>query len=306
MSSDLRLAFIVIMLAGGIAAILACVSAILPGLLQRSETVRLWLGRLHPRLARYTDAIKGEWAFLSIMIVIIVVAAFVFFSIAEDVMEGDPSFAVDQAVYGLMRSLRTPAGDNWLIAVTELGDSIVVMTMGVIVAAWLVYRRSWRALLFWVVAIAGGSVLNTAIKIALHRTRPTDLYHAGWDAFSFPSGHSTTNAVLYGFLAVLIGHDLPKRLRLPVAYAAAVLVAMIAFSRLYLGAHWLSDVVGGLTFGSIWVGSLAVLYTHRAARDVGARSLLAVVIAALVLAGGFHIVRHHTQDLTFYAIRSRS
>ena len=306
MSPDLRLFLVVLMLAAAAGALVTGVYAALPLILKGSEAVRRWLGRRGPRLARYTDAVRNEWAFLCIMIAVILCAAFVFFSIAEDVLEGDPSYVADTAVYNLMRSLRTPSGDWWLIAMTELGDSIVVTTMGVAVAAWLVWRRCWRALLYWSLAIAGGSVLNTAIKIALHRTRPTDLYHVGWDAFSFPSGHSTTNAVLYGFLAVIIGRDLPKRLRLPLAYAACVLVALIAFSRLYLGAHWLSDVIGGLTFGSLWVGGLAVLYMHRPARDLGARGLLIVSAATLVVAGGLHIARHHARDLTFYAIRSAS
>jgi len=306
MSPDLRLFLIVLVVAAGAGALVTGIYAALPLVLAGSEAVRRWLGRRGPRLARYTEALRSEWAFLCLMIVVIIVAAFVFFSIAEDVLEGDPSYAADTAVYKLMRSLRTPSGDSVLIAITELGDSIVVTTMGVAVAAWLLWRRSWRTLLYWVVAIAGGSVLNTAIKIALHRTRPTDLYHVGWDTFSFPSGHSTTNAVLYGFLAVIIGRQLPKQLRLPLASSACLLVVLIAFSRLYLGAHWLSDVVGGLTFGSLWVGSLAVLYTHRPARDIDARGLLIVAAATLLIAGGLHIARHHAHDLTFYAIRSAS
>ncbi len=304
MSPDLRLILGVAVLAAGVMALVAGLRALLPRMARRSETLRLWLGRRSPRLARYTDTVRAEWPFLCVMIVIMLVAAFVFFGIAEDMLEGDPSFAADKAVYGLMRSLRTPAGDTWLIAVTELGDSIVVTTMGVVVAAWLACRRTWRALLYWSLAIAGGSLLNTAIKVALHRARPTDLYHSGWDAFSFPSGHSTTNAVLYGFLAVLIGRELPKRLHLPLAWAAALLVALIAFSRLYLGAHWLSDVAGGLTFGSLWVGILAVLYVHRPARAVGARTLLAICAATLILAGGVHIVLHHAADMRLYALKS--
>ncbi|WP_443751016.1 phosphatase PAP2 family protein [Asticcacaulis solisilvae] len=306
MSPDLRLLLIVIILVAAVAALAAGVQAVLPPLARRSETVRLWLGRRSPGFARYTDALKNEWAFLCVMIVVMLFAAFVFFSIAEDVLEGDPSFAADKAVYALMRSLRTPAGDNGLIAVTELGDSIMVVTLGVVVAAWLAWRRTWRALLYWILAIAGGSLLNTAIKVALHRARPTDLYHSGWDAFSFPSGHSTTNAVLYGFLAVLIGRELPKRLRLPLACAAAGLVTLIAFSRLYLAAHWLSDVAGGLTFGALWVGVLAVFYAHGAARPVGARALLAICLATLVVAGGIHIALHHAADLRLYALGSES
>lgn len=304
MSPDLRLILVATLVASGIAASVAAACVLLPRLSRPWEGVRVWLGRRNARFARYTDAVKSEWALLSVMVLVILVAAFVFFSIAEDVLEGHPSYAADTAVYAFMRSLRTPAGDRWLIAITELGDSIVVTTMGVVVAAWLAYRKTWRALVYWTVAIAGGSVLNTAIKIALHRTRPTDLYHTGWDAFSFPSGHSTTNAVLYGFLAVLIGRELPKRLRLPLAIGTALLVAFITFSRLYLGAHWLSDVAGGLAFGAAWVAVLAVAYIHGSRHAVGGIQLLTLAAATLAVAGGAHIARNHAKDLTFYAVRS--
>lgn len=306
MSADLRLCLVLIVLIAGVCGLTAGAGQVLPILGRASEAVRLWLGHRSRRLGRYTDAVRQEWAVLFVMALVVVGAAFVFFSIAEDVLEGDPSFAADKAVYALMRSLRTPTGDAGLISITELGDSIVVTTLGVVVAAWLAFRRTWHALLYWILAIAGGSLLNTAIKIALHRTRPTDLYHTGWDAFSFPSGHSTTNAVLYGFLAVLVGRELPKSWRTPLACATTAFVALIAFSRLYLGAHWLSDVAGGLTFGSLWVGSLAILYLHHTARPVGARPLLLITAATLILVGGIHIVLHHDGDLRLYAIRSAS
>jgi undecaprenyl-diphosphatase len=306
MSADLRLILVVIGLASVVSAGTAGLRYAVPALAGPSERLRLWLGRKSPRLGRYTETVRRDWAYLIVMALVILIGAFVFFTIAEDILEGDPSLAADRATYVFMRGLRTPAGDAVLTAVTELGDSMMVTTMGVVVAAWLIWRRAWRALVFWALAVAGGSILNTAIKLALHRTRPTDLYHAGWDVFSFPSGHSTTNAVLYGFLAVLIGRELPKHLRLPLACITASFVALIAFSRLYLGAHWLSDVMGGLAFGSAWVAVLAFLHAHGNPRPIGARPLLSIAVATLIVAGGVHIARHHAADLHLYAVRAAS
>ncbi|WP_426130369.1 phosphatase PAP2 family protein [Pararhizobium sp. PWRC1-1] len=98
---------------------------------------------------------------------------------------------------------------------------------------------------FLVVAVAGASALNTIIKLTLHRARPDELLYSGWSAFSFPSGHSTANMVLYGFLAFLIARDIRPAPQVLVGLFAAMLIFLIAFSRLYLGAHWFSDVVGG-------------------------------------------------------------
>ena len=97
----------------------------------------------------------------------------------------------------------------------------------------------------------------------MHRARPGELLYSGWSAFSFPSGHSTVNVVLYGFLAFLIAREFRPALRVSVALGAATLIFLIAFSRLYLGAHWLSDVLGGLAFGSAWLALLGLSYLGR-------------------------------------------
>ena len=73
-------------------------------------------------------------------------------------------------------------------------------------------------------AIVGATLLNTAIKVALHRPRPGNPLYEGWSAFSFPSGHSTVNVVLYGFLALLIVQGITHRARLPVILGAAGLL----------------------------------------------------------------------------------
>ncbi len=141
------------------------------------------------------------------------------------------------------------------------------------------------------------------IKVALHRARPGELFYTGWSALSFPSGHSTVNLVLYGFLAFLIGRELHPPRRLPVAFGAAVFVLLIAFSRIYLGAHWLSDVVGGLTFGTAWLTALGLSYLSKRSEPVGAVGLIIVGTATLAVAGTLNIYFHHTLDVERYAAK---
>jgi undecaprenyl-diphosphatase len=123
---------------------------------------------------------------------------------------------------------------------------------------WFAWRRTWRTA-GWLLAITGATAINTAIKLALHRARPAELFYSGASAFSFPSGHSTANTVLYGFLAFLIAIGVRPTWRIPVVFAATFIALLIAFSRLYLGAHWFSDVTGGLAFGIAWIAVLAHL-----------------------------------------------
>ncbi len=241
-----------------------------------------------------------DWGLVASLGAVVALGAFVFFNIMEDVFEGDPSLAIDRMTYAAMTRLRGPGLDGVMTMVTELGDAVVVTAVALAVAAWLVYVRAWRTLRYWIAAIAGAAVINTAIKVALHRPRPTNLYHHGWDAFSFPSGHSTSNASLYGFLMLLLISQIKAAYRVPVVVAGLGLVAIIGFSRLYLGAHWLSDVAGGLVFASAWVATLSLLYLRKAPEPLRANVLALIAMAALVIAGGVNIAVNDARDLKLY------
>ena len=260
-----------------------------------------WLSR---SLTSLLDPSQHEVRALALLTVLLIGAAWLFFGILEDVVSGDPLVFADGAIYHALQDLRTAPGDAMMIAITELGDTAVVVVVTIIVFLWLAWKRAWRTSVYWLVAIAGASALNTAIKVALHRTRPGELLYSGWSAFSFPSGHSTVNVVLSGFLAFLIAREIRPAWRLSVALGATTLIFLIAFSRLYLGAHWLSDVLGGLAFGSAWLALLGLAYMRQQAERIEPSGLLAVGCVALVLAGGFHIYRSHATDIDRYAVKS--
>ncbi len=147
--------------------------------------------------------------------------------------------------------------------------------------------------------------LVKVLKLTLHRPRPGPFY-GGVEQFSFPSGHATLSIVAYGFLAFLLCRGEQHRLRMVFALAAALLIAPIAFSRLYLGAHWLSDVLGGLSFGVAWVAVLAVAHVYQTHEDLKPRRLAAVMLATLVIAGTAHIATDHAVDLARYAYQPLS
>jgi undecaprenyl-diphosphatase len=280
----------------------------LPLLAVGAERLRNWSGTRETwwsrSLASLLDPSQHEARALALLTVVLGAAAWLFFGILEDVVSGDPLVRADSAIYRALQDLRTAPGDMVMIAITELGDTAVVVAVTIVVSLWLAWKRAWRTAVYWLVAVAGASTLNTAIKAALHRVRPGDLLYAGSSAFSFPSGHSTVNMVLYGFLTFLIAREIRPEWRLPVALGAANLIFLIAFSRLYLGAHWLSDVVGGLAFGSVWLALLGLIYLRRPAERIEAGRLLALLCAALILAGGFHIYRNHSSDIGRYAVKT--
>ena len=259
-----------------------------------------WPSRI---LRSLLDPSGHEARTLVTLAILLIGAAWLFLGVLEDVVSGDPLVQADGAIYRALQDLRTAPGDALMIAITELGDTTVVVAVTTILLLWLAWKRAWRTAVYLLVAVAGASALNTAIKLALHRARPGELLYSGWGAFSFPSGHSTVNVVLYGFLAFLVVRQLRSAWRHSVALGAATLIFMIAFSRLYLGAHWLSDVLGGLAFGSAWLAMLGLSYLRRQAERIEPVGLLAAGCAALVLAGGLNVYRTHATDIERYAVK---
>ncbi|SON54971.1 Inner membrane protein YabI [Hartmannibacter diazotrophicus] len=281
---------------------------VMPVLLLGAGHTRIWAEKQPGWLPRYLAAVldpqQSDARVLAALILVLAAGAWTFFGILEDVVTGDPLVYADQAIYNIFQELRSGPGDSIMIAVTELGDTSVVVAMVLAVLGWLLWKGAWRTAGYWLAAIAGASMLNTAIKVALHRTRPIgDLYN-GWSAFSFPSGHSTINFVLYGFLAFLLARFASGRMKIAIAFTAACFAFAIAFSRLYLGAHWFSDVAGGLAFGSAWLALLVLFYMRRPAERLPTAPFVAVCLLVLVGFGGFHVDRNHARDVERYAVRT--
>ena len=132
--------------------------------------------------------------------------------------------------------------------------------------------------------------------------RSVALYH-GTSAYGFPSGHTTMSVILYGFLAILIARGLSSTLRWGLFVSVFVISFVVAISRLYLGAHWLSDVLGGFFIGTSWIALLGIAYLKRPGEGVPRRLLGLVTVLVIVIAGGWHVSRRYEKDLAFYAPR---
>jgi undecaprenyl-diphosphatase len=115
----------------------------------------------------------------------------------------------------------------------------------VVVAVLLVRRRCVNDALVLCVAFVGVEVVNAALKLIFHRPRP-ELAFVHLETYSFPSGHAAASTAVYGTLAYLLCRRTPSPwLRGVIAVATVVTVGLVAFSRLYLGVHYLSDVLAG-------------------------------------------------------------
>ena len=234
-------------------------------------------------------------------IILLIAATWLFFGVIEDLVNQDPLVRANEAIYQMLQTLRTPLGDRIMIVFSELGDWPVTTATTIVALAWFVWRRARRDAAYWLTAIGFAWLVVVTLKLLLQLPRPVAAY-SGANAFSFPSGHATMSVVIYGYLAVLGAHDLSTRWRwLPYA-GGALLIAGIAFSRLYLGMHWLSDVAAGLGLGLAGVSVIAIA-RERHLKPYAAGGVLWVALAALLVSGVWHAGASAADDLQRYAVR---
>ncbi len=279
-------------------ALLAAAQTLLRRWAQRQNS---WLGR---QLMSVLDPTRKELPGLALLGALLVGSLWVFMGVVQDVLAGDPLVRADMAVFQLLQDLRTGWADKAMVAITELGDPAVIIAVTLATLMWLAWRRNWRGVSYELAAVAVASLFTSLLKVTLHQPRPPAFHPEAAD-FSFPSGHTAVSMALYGFLAIIVAWEAPRRWQLAIATGAGLLIAAIAFSRLYLGAHWLSDVLAGLAFGLAWASLLAIAYLRRSPPRVSAAGLGTTAVASLLIMGTLHVERNHTVDMERYAVRAR-
>ena len=160
-----------------------------------------------------------------------------------------------------------PALVSVVKAVTWLGSDGVLWTIIGVSAVFLAFRRRWRLVLYLLVTGAGALVMDPILKSLVGRLRPVvahPIAHGGGN--SFPSGHSLGSIVCYGAVFLVFLPAARGRWRTAFTAVIVTLVALIGISRILLGVHYLSDVLGGWTLGITWLGLTAFAFelTRRA------------------------------------------
>ena len=246
------------------------------------------------------DPARAESPALLTAAILLIGSGWLFLGVLQDVIANDPLVRVDTSVYYLLQGLRTRWVDVAMVTITELGGATVMGAVILVVAVVFILKRRWRTLAYWLAAVGFAEILVQLLKFTLGRQRPVALY-SGNELFSFPSGHATMSIVVYGFLAFLLARGKPPNTRALITLITAVVITLIAFSRLYLGAHWLSDVLAGLSMGLGWVALLGIAYTHHVRNEALPAALLS--LAVLVTGAGVgaaYVSGHQRMDLARY------
>jgi membrane-associated phospholipid phosphatase len=225
---------------------------------RRSEVLRSRLAERHPTLFRFIrtriEPRQSTGLPLTLMIVAVLYLAALFGGLTEDILEAAGTIHVDNLVNAVFAPWRVEPLVSGFFWITALGSSPSVVS-AVIIATGFLWSQ-WRVNIIvplWVTCL--GAIATTSVgKLVIGRDRPEIELDVTVATSSFPSGHATAAVAVYGFLAYAIARILPNvRERFEVAYWTAVLILLIGFSRIFLGVHFLTDVIGGFLVGGFWL-----------------------------------------------------
>ena len=191
---------------------------------------------------------------------LLIAAAWIFGALAEDVATADRITVLDVQLANWLHARATPWLTRAMLTVSTLHGVYSIGVLTIALATFLTLRRQWYWLLTLILAIPGGMILNTLMKLAFERARPqfSDPIVV-LDTYSFPSGHVAGSTLFYGVVAAfLIARTSSKVRRVSIAAMAVLLVSLVAASRMYLGAHYFSDVSGAFAESVAW---LALCFT---------------------------------------------
>jgi membrane-associated phospholipid phosphatase len=206
-------------------------------------------------LSQFLTRVEALGLYLVFGFLVCAVVVFLFGFLAREVFRTPNTRAFDREVTLAVRELQSPSNDRIARTVTFFGSHLFVVPATLLITAGLWLKRHRASAVLFAGSVAGGFALNAVLKIAFARQRP-DLWPAlvSERTYSFPSGHATISTAFFGGVAAVVLHLSRKPpVRGIALVVATTAILMVAASRVYLGAHWTTDVTGGILVGLFWV-----------------------------------------------------
>lgn len=235
-----------------------------------------WLTRLladprHPRNHRQL-----------ILLVYLIMVAILFLLFAGSALTHEGLIAFNVPLANLLRSFRTNIVDNIMLAFTILGSRQVMLVSAFLVLLWFCWKRYWRVASHWLAVVILTVAAVEAMKYLFFSARPGFLLN-GQTNSSFPSGHTALVVSLLGFLAMLVAQELKFKLKRVPYIIAIVMAGLVGFSRLFLGAHWLTDVIGGVFLGLTIALLVTISYRRGDICRIALKQFAVIIISVFVV-----------------------
>lgn len=200
---------------------------------------------------------------------IFVLATVAFLLVAWQVVRAGPATVLDARLAQWLHAHAGPGLTDALLAVTHMHAPAGIAVLAAGMAVYMALKRDHYWLLAVLLTMPAGMLLNVLLKLGFERPRPMfDEPLVMLTTYSFPSGHAAYSTMLYGLLAAYVAHRVDRwHWRLSSVLVCVAIVALVVFSRLYLGAHYLTDVLAGVLEGIAWLAVVWIAVTNLRRRQ---------------------------------------
>jgi undecaprenyl-diphosphatase len=286
--------------------------------------IRLFVGGLAPwielgqfKLSRWARAKQSKWwrrlgraisptnpraIIIIIFAAVAITSLFALTRLIGSVFATGTLLNADVSVHNMMKAVRSTPGDEFMTVITMFGDGVVMLALAAAMIGWLVLRRAWRAAVAVALTLLSAKLFVPVMQVWIGRERPFDFAGLG-DVFSFPASHTAIATVTLGVLAVLASHSMKHWGKAIVFAAAGIAAIVLAYSRVYLGAHWMTDVLGGFLFGAVMTAAFGIAVEAVPSRRIMPVTLAGVSLAAFLIAGTIHVSRDYQANAERYLPR---
>lgn len=273
------------------------------------QVAYLWrFTRNHPRMGSLSSLLMDPHtpqSHTQLTLALLCIFSFIgFLLLAFSVAHHGIATYFNEPIYYLMRSFRQPTLDKFLITMTEISPRILFGFWIIILAVFLIKRNFWTGLHWGLLGLLSFG-LGEIFKNMMHIPRPTGLIQTP-SGGSFPSGHTVSSISILGFFAILIVLEHPKKWLRVLVYSSTLLVIFfILLSRVYLTAHWLSDIVGGILLSVSIVTGITLSYRRKKQHNALSIVKLGVIgLLTVSILWGANLLYEYRQQLLNYQLYS--
>ncbi len=230
-----------------------------------------------------------------------VVFLILFFAVLLSIISQFGLNHINNLVHHYFQADRNPIGDNFFLIITLFGQPTILYSWVGIMLVALLFKQHWRTAKH-LLGLACITALSTYfIKVVTHYPRPGGLVN-GPHNFSFPSVHITVAIIVYGFFSYIVLEQFEKHHHRWALITVSIMVFAIAVSRLYLGVHWFSDIIGSILLGLVLLLMFIISYRRKATEKVDQRWFIPLLISSFIIIYGLYAWQNYAMLLQNYQI----
>ncbi|MES2219117.1 MAG: VTT domain-containing protein [Pseudomonadota bacterium] len=233
------------------------------------------------KLLRHHDNKKTHGQIILAFYLLITALAFAYLSYYVSTQK-ELDIVINSAAFYIFRSLRTPAVDDIMLFFTLLGDKKIIIPVIGVVLAWLAYKKHWRIVVHGIILFGLTAVCVVGFKHLFHIMRPWGILNSP-ESFSYPSGHCTLATSAYIGLCLLLIQSRKIHNKRLILSLALVTIGLVSISRLYLGAHWFTDIIGGWLLSGTLIMLVELSYNRHREKSFDAKRIVTIALLLVVL-----------------------